>query len=162
MQGSQKVIDSLNAGLTIELTAINQYFVQSKMCRNWGLNRLAAHHYEESIDEMKHAGLLIDRIIFLEGVPEIARYDVIRVGTDVKQQLENALALEKNASKTYNEGVVIATQEKDAASKNIMEQIIRESEDSIDWLEAQLDLIKTMGLQNYLVTQVGEDEKPGH
>lgn len=162
MQGSQKVIDALNAGLTIELTAINQYFVQSKMCKNWGLNRLAAHHYEESIDEMKHAGLLIDRIIFLEGVPEIARYDVIRVGTDVKQQLENALALEKNASKTYNEGVVIATQEKDAASKNIMEQIIRESEDSVDWLEAQLDLIKTMGLPNYLVTQVGEDDKSGH
>jgi bacterioferritin len=162
MQGSQKVIDALNAGLTIELTAINQYFVQSKMCRNWGLNRLAAHHYEESIDEMKHAGLLIDRIIFLEGVPEIARYDVIRVGADVKQQLENALALEKNASKTYNEGVVIATQEKDSASKNIMEQIIRESEDSVDWLEAQLDLIKTMGLQNYLVTQVGEDDKAGH
>ena len=162
MQGSQKVIDALNAGLTIELTAINQYFVQSKMCKNWGLNRLAAHHYHESIDEMKHAGMLIDRIIFLEGVPEIARYDVIRVGSDVKQQLENALALEKNASKTYNEGVVIATQEKDAASREIMEQIIRESEDSVDWLEAQLDLIKTMGIQNYLVTQVGEDDKGGH
>jgi bacterioferritin len=162
MQGSQKVIDALNAGLTIELTAINQYFVQSKMCKNWGLNRLAAHHYHESIDEMKHAGMLIDRIIFLEGVPEIARYDVIRVGSDVKQQLENALALEKNASKTYNEGVAICLAEKDSASREIMEQIIRESEDSVDWLEAQLDLIAKMGIQNYMVTQVGEDDKEGH
>jgi bacterioferritin len=162
MKGSQKVIDVLNAGLTIELTAINQYFVQSKMCKNWGLNRLAAHHYEESIDEMKHAGMLIDRIIFLDGVPEIARYDVIRVGTDIKEQLENALALEINASKTYNDGVVVAIQEKDSASKEIMEQIIRESEDSIDWLEAQLDLIAKMGVQNYMVTQVGEDSPSGH
>ena len=162
MQGSQKVIDALNAGLTIELTAINQYFVQSKMCKNWGLNRLAAHHYEESIDEMKHADMLIDRILFLEGVPEIARYDVIRIGSDVKEQLENALALEKNASVTYNLGVVVATQEKDAASKMIMEQIIKESEDSIDWLEAQLDLIAKMGIGNYMVTQVGEDKGGGH
>jgi bacterioferritin len=162
MKGSQRVIDALNAGLTIELTAINQYFIQSKMCKNWGLNRLAAHHYEESIDEMKHADMLIDRILFLDGVPEIARYDVIRVGSDVKEQLENALALEKNASKTYNEGVVVAVAEKDSASKNIMEQIIRESEDSVDWLEAQLDLINRLGIQNYLVTQVGEDTKGGH
>ena len=83
MQGNQKVIDALNAGLTIELTAINQYFVQAKMCKNWGLNRLGAKHFQESIGEMKHAEMLIDRILFLEGVPEIARYDVIRVGTDV-------------------------------------------------------------------------------
>jgi len=162
MQGSPKVIEALNAGLTIELTAINQYFVQSKMCKNWGLSRLAAHHYHESIDEMKHAGLLIDRIIFLEGVPEIARYDVIRVGTNVKEQLENALALEKNASKTYNDGVALCIKEKDSASREIMEQIIRESEDSIDWLEAQLDLIGKMGIENYMVTQVGEGDGEGH
>jgi len=96
MQGSQKVIDALNDGLTIELTAINQYFVQSKMCLNWGLNKLAAKHYEESIGEMKHAEQLIDRIIFLEGTPEIARYDVIRVGESVKEQFENDLVLETN------------------------------------------------------------------
>ena len=154
MKGSQRVIDALNAGLTIELTAINQYFIQSKMCKNWGLNRLAAHHYEESIDEMKHADMLIDRILFLDGVPEIARYDVIRVGTDVKEQLENALALEKNASKTYNDGVVIAVAEKDSASKNIMEQIIRESEDSVDWLEAQLEQVKQVGEAHYLAQQI--------
>ncbi|SFJ55029.1 bacterioferritin [Planctomicrobium piriforme] len=156
MKGSQRVIDALNAGLTIELTAINQYFVQAKMCKNWGLIRLAQHHYHESIDEMKHAELLIDRIIFLEGVPEIARYDVIRVGADVKEQLENALALETNASKTYNAGCEIAREDKDAASREIMEQIIRESEDSIDWIEAQLDLIAKMGMPNYMLSQIGE------
>jgi bacterioferritin len=162
MQGSQRVIDALNAGLTIELTAINQYFVQAKMCQNWGLMRLFKHHYHESIDEMKHAELLIDRIIFLEGVPEIARYDVIRVGSDVKEQLQNALALEVNASKTYNEGCRLCQEEKDAASREIMEKIIRESEESIDWLEAQLDLIEKLGIQNYMLSQVGEGEDGGH
>ena len=158
MKGSQKVIDALNAGLTIELTAINQYFVQAKMCDNWGLKKLGAHHYHESIDEMKHATMLVDRIIFLDGVPEIARYDVIRVGSSVEEQLQNALALETNASKTYNEGVAVCTAEKDSASREIMEQIIRESEDSIDWLEAQLDLISKIGIQNYMLSQIGEGE----
>ncbi|HWL10331.1 MAG TPA: bacterioferritin [Planctomicrobium sp.] len=162
MKGSARVIDALNAGLTIELTAINQYFVQAKMCKAWGLNRLAKHHYGESIEEMKHAEMLIDRIIFLEGVPEIARYDVIRVGADVKEQLENALALELNATKTYNEGAVLAREDKDAASRQIMEQIVKESEDSIDWIEAQLDMIKMMGIQNYLLSQVGEEDASGH
>src|SRR6266487_2664607 len=102
MQGNQKIIDALNAGLTIELTAINQYFVQAKMCRNWGLNKLGDKHWHESMGEMKHAEKLIDRIIFLDGVPEIARYDVIRVGTNVPEQLENDLALEMRGVKTYN------------------------------------------------------------
>lgn len=156
MKGNDKVIEALNAGLTIELTAINQYFVQSKMCKDWGFNKLAAHHYEESIEEMKHADLLIDRILFLEGVPEIARYDVIRVGSDVKEQLENALQLENNAVETYNGGVKLAAEVGDAGSKEIMERITVESEESVDWLEAQLHLIETIGLQLYLAGQVGE------
>ena len=94
MQGNPQVIDGLNRALTIELTAINQYFCQAKMCQNWGFMKLGAKHYEESMGEMKHAERLIDRIIFLEGVPEIARYDVIRVGTNVKEQFENDLTLE--------------------------------------------------------------------
>src|SRR6188768_809988 len=94
MQGSKRVIDALNAGLTIELTAINQYFCQSRMCKNWGFLRLAAKHYEECRGEMTHAHKIIERILFLEGVPEIDRYDVIRVGGDVKEQLENDLKLE--------------------------------------------------------------------
>lgn len=156
MKGHEQVIEALNAGLTIELTAINQYFIQSKMCRDWGFNKLAAHHYEESIEEMKHAELLIDRILFLEGIPEIARYDVIRVGSDVKEQLENALGLELNAVQTYNEGVKLAAELGDAGSKEIMERIVVESEESVDWLETQLHLIETTGIELYLSSQTGE------
>lgn len=156
MKGHEKIIEALNAGLTIELTAINQYFIQSKMCKDWGFNKLAAHHYEESIEEMKHAELLIDRILFLEGVPEIARYDVIRVGSDVKEQLENDLGLELNAVKTYNAGVQLAAELGDAGSKEIMERIVVESEESVDWIETQLHLINTTGLELYLAGQVGE------
>ena len=162
MQGSQKVIDVLNDGLTIELTAINQYFVQSKMCRNWGLNRLAAKHYHESLGEMKHAEALIDRIIFLEGIPEIARYDVIRVGTEVKEQLDNDLVLETKGVNAYNDGIQLCIAENDGGSRELMEKILVESEEHVDWLEAQLDLIAKMGIENYLVTQVGEDDVEGH
>ena len=156
MKGNEKIIEALNAGLTIELTAINQYFIQSKMCKDWGFNKLASHHYAESIEEMKHAEYLIDRILFLEGVPEIARYDVIRVGSDVKEQLENALQLELNAVRTYNEGVSLAAEVGDAGSKEIMERIVVESEESVDWLETQLHLIATTGLELYLAGQVGD------
>src|SRR6187399_1563664 len=103
MKGLPEIIEGLNRALTIELTAINQYFCQAKMCKNWGFDKLGAKHYQESIGEMKHAEKLIDRIIFLEGVPEIARYDVIRVGTDVSEQLENDLVLESKGVKAYNE-----------------------------------------------------------
>jgi bacterioferritin len=154
MQGSQKVIDALNDGLTIELTAINQYFVQSKMCLNWGLNKLAAKHYEESIGEMKHAEKLIDRIIFLEGVPEIARYDVIRVGESVKEQFENDLVLEVNGVNAYNKAVSLCIAENDGGSRDLLETILVESEEHVDWLESQLDLIDKMGIENYLTTQV--------
>lgn len=158
MQGKQNVIDVLNAGLTIELTAINQYFCQSKMCKNWGLNRLAAKHYHESIGEMKHAEMLIDRVIFLEGVPEIARYDVIRVGTNVLEQLENDLALETKGVRAYNDAIALCLKESDGGSREMLEKILVESEEHVDWLESQLDLIDKMGIENYLVTQVGEDE----
>src|SRR6202451_402376 len=105
MQGIPEVIEALNRALTIELTAINQYFCQAKMCKNWGYTKLGKKHYEESLGEMKHAEKLIDRILFLEGVPEIARYDVIRVGTNVKEQFENDLKLEMGGVKLYNEAV---------------------------------------------------------
>lgn len=160
MKGSPRVIEALNDGLTIELTAINQYFIQSRMCANWGFHKLAKHHYDESIEEMQHAQLLIDRIIFLEGVPEIARYDVIRAGTDVKEQLQYDLEVELQASRSYNEAAEICRAEKDAASREIVEKIIRESEESLDWLEAQLELINTIGLELYLQAQMGEES--GH
>lgn len=112
MQGKQEIIDALNDGLTIELTAINQYFVQAKMCQNWGLNRLGKKHYQESIGEMKHAEKLIDRIIFLEGVPEIARYGAIKVGADVKEQFQNDLALEVSGVNAYNKAIALCIQDR--------------------------------------------------
>ena len=159
MKGSEKVIEALNAGLTIELTAINLYFINSKMCRDWGLHKLAAHYYEESIEEMKHAEAVIDRVLFLEGVPEIARYDVIQVGATPQAQIENSLKLELRGVATYNEAIQLAHNEKDAGSKDLMEKMVVESEESIDWAEAQLDLIKFMGIENYLAQQVGEPPK---
>lgn len=161
MQGSQKVIDALNAGLTIELTAINQYFVQSKMCANWGLNRLAQKHYHESIGEMKHAEMLIDRIIMLDGVPEIARYDVIRVGTDVPEQFQYDLELENKGVSAYNDAVNVCLAESDGGSRELIEKILVESEEHVDWLESQLDLISKVGIENYLTAQIGEDPE-GH
>ncbi len=156
MQGNPQVIDALNRALTIELTAINQYFCQSKMCKNWGFNKLAKKHWDESMGEMKHADKLIDRILFLEGVPEIARYDVIRVGTDVKEQFENDLKLEMGGVQHYNAAITLCTQVKDNVSRELMEEILKESEEHVDWLETQLDLIATVGLQNYLSEQMGE------
>src|SRR3954452_21557868 len=147
MQGNAQVIDALNRALTIELTAINQYFVQAKMCMNWGLRKLGKKHYEESMGEMKHAEKLIDRILFLEGVPEIARYDVIRVGTDVKEQFEFDLALETKGANHYNATIDLCLKHKDGASRELLEKILVQSEEHIDWLETQLGLIAQVGLQ---------------
>jgi bacterioferritin len=158
MQGNAKIIEALNAGLTIELTAINQYFCQAKMCKNWGFQKLAAKHYAESIGEMKHAEKLIDRILFLEGVPEIARYDVIRVGSDVKEQFENDLVLETRGVQAYNAAVDLCAQLKDNGSRELLDGILVESEEHVDWLETQLSLIKDVGLQLYLQHQIGEEE----
>ena len=157
MQGKQIIIDALNDGLTIELTAINQYFGQAKMCANWGLKRLADKHYHESLGEMKHAEALIDRIIFLEGVPEIARYDVIRVGGDVKEQFEFDLVLEVNGVHAYNKAIALCIQENEGGSRDVMEKLLVDSEEHVDWLESQLDLIEKVGIENYLITQVGDE-----
>ncbi|MBI3465308.1 MAG: bacterioferritin [Planctomycetes bacterium] len=158
MQGQTKVIDALNDALTIELTAINQYFCQAKMCKNWGYMRLAKKHYSESMGEMKHAKMLIDRILFLEGVPEIARYDVIRVGTNIPEQFENDLKLEMKGVQLYNEAINLCIQLKEGGSRELMERILEESEEHVDWLETQLGLIQQVGLQNYLQEQIGEGE----
>lgn len=162
MQGDPRIIEALNKGLTIELTAINQYFCQAKMCKNWGYNKLAKKHYVESLGEMKHAEMLIDRILFLEGVPEIARYDVIRVGSDIKQQLENDLVLEQRGVQAYNAAVDLCVQLKEAGSRELLEKILVESEEHVDWLETQLSLIQGVGLQLYLQDQIGETEEGGH
>ena len=159
MKGNEQVIEALNAGLTIELTAINAYFIHSKMCRNWGLNKLANHYYAASIEEMKHAEEIIDRILFLDGIPAISRYDVINVGDSPKQQIENAMALEIKGAATYNEGIKLCTDVKDNASRELMERMVVESEQSIDWAEAQLDLMKMVGTENYLAQQMEGDGK---
>src|SRR5438309_573311 len=159
MQGNLQVIDALNRALTIELTAINQYFCQAKMCQNWGYRRLYQKHYHESLGEMKHAEKLIERIIFLEGTPEIARYDVIRVGTNVKEQFENDLKLELNGVKTYNQTIALCNQLGDHGTRDLLEPILRESEEHVDWLETQLSLINDIKLENYLTEQMGEDEE---
>ena len=159
MKGDAKVIETLNKALTIELTAINQYFVQAKMCRNWGFHKLAKKHFEESLGEMKHAEALIDRILFLEGIPNISRYDVIRVGTDVKQQLENDLKLETGGVKAYNEAVDLCAKLKDGGSRELLEHILEQSEEHVDWLETQLHVIKEIGIENYLSEQLGEEKK---
>ena len=155
MKGQSEIIDALNGALTIELTAINQYFVQSKMCDDWGFHTLAKKHYEESVGEMKHAEKLIERILFLEGAPEIARYDVIRVGTDVKEQFENDLKLEMNGVKEYNALVALAVKLDDNGTRELAAPILTESEEHVDWLETQLFRIETVGIENYLTEQMG-------
>jgi len=155
MQGNQAVIDAMNDGLTIELTAINMYFIQSKMCRDWGFEKLAAHYHAESIEEMKHAELLIDRILFLEGVPEIARYGVIHVGKSIPEQLENSHKLELSAVTAYNAAIKLAIDSQDAGSREVMDRILAETEDSVDWVESQLNLVETIGIELYSAQQVG-------
>jgi bacterioferritin len=158
MQGNPQVIEALNRALTVELTAINQYFCQAKMCKNWGFIKLANKHYEESMGEMKHAEKLIDRILFLEGTPEIARYDVIRVGTDVKEQFENDLKLEMSGVNHYNATVDLCVKLKDNGTRELIAPILVESEEHVDWLETQLGLIAAVGLQNYLTEQMGTED----
>jgi bacterioferritin len=159
MQGNPEVIEALNWALTIELTAINQYFCQSKMCKNWGFLKLARKHYEESMGEMQHADKLIDRILFLEGAPEIARYDVIRVGTTIKEQFENDLQLETRGVQHYNSLIDLCIRVKDNGTRELVDPILEESEEHVDWLETQLGLIEAVGLQNYLTEQMGETEE---
>ena len=137
-------------------------FRTSEDVQKLGLNRLGAKHLSESIGEMKHAEMLIDRILFLEGVPEIARYDVIRVGTDVPEQFQYDLTLESRGVQAYNDAIALCVSVNDAGSRDLLEKILVESEEHVDWLETQLDLIQRLGLQNYLLTQVGEDAGAGH
>ena len=156
MKGHPEVIESLNAGLTVELTAVNQYFIHSKMCESWGLFKLAKHYYDESIEEMKHAEEVIDRILYLDGVPEIGRYDVINSGTKPVEQISFNLKMESNGVAIYNEAIGICITHQDSGSRDLMERMVVESEESVDWAEAQLDLVKMVGLENYLSQQIGE------
>ncbi len=152
---SKEVIRVLNEVLTGELTAINQYFVHAKMCQNWGYMRLAGLLRAESIDEMKHADQLIDRILYLDGVPNLQRLHKVNVGETVPEQLACDKALEDEAIPRLAEGIEICRAEGDHGSRVLLEQILVSEEVHLDWIEAQLGQIEQMGVQNYLALQVG-------
>jgi bacterioferritin len=154
MKGSPDVIKVLNEVLRKELTGINQYFIHSKMCKNWGYAVLAEHAWNESIDEMKHADKLIERVLFLEGVPNITAYDKILVGATVKQQLENDLGLEQAALTVLKPGIKTCLEIQDDASRELLEHIVIDEEHHIDWIETQLHQIKEVGTENYLAQQI--------
>ena len=156
MKGNPKIIEMLNRILTGELTGVNQYFIHSRMCRNWGYQRLAKHSWEESIGEMKHADELIERILFLEGVPNMQRYNTIRVGETVPEQLSLDRDLEVEAVALLNEAVELAVAVHDNGSRDLVEKILRSEEEHLDWLESQLELIRQIGEQNYLAQQIRE------
>jgi bacterioferritin len=155
MKGSATIIETLNVLLSDELTAINQYMVQSEMCANWGYERLHKSLGKSAIDEMKHAEKLIGRIIFLEGTPTVSKLNAINIGADVERIHKNDHTSEVDAVKAYNEGIKRCLQAADNGSRELLESILKDEENHIDWLEAQLDQIKQMGIQNYLAEQAG-------
>jgi bacterioferritin len=154
MKGNEEVLTLLNQLLTNELTAINQYFIHAKMCDNWGFDRLGAKLREESIDEMRHADLVITRILFLEGVPNLQRYHKLHVGQTVKEQLETDLQLEYAAIAFLNQGIKLTRDTGDNASEDMMTKILVSEEQHTDWIETQLELIRQVGEQNYLAQQM--------
>jgi len=154
MRGDPKVIEILNDVLTAELTAINQYFIHAKMCENWGYVRLGEYVRHESIDEMKHADQIIDRILFLEGIPNMQRLNPVRVGETVPEQFAVDLQLEYTAIKRLNHGVAACGAAGDNASRHLLEEILVSEEEHADWLEAQIELIRQVGEQNYLAQQL--------
>ncbi|MEM9453072.1 MAG: bacterioferritin [Myxococcota bacterium] len=156
MKGSDKVIELLNEVLTSELTAINQYFIHAKMCADWGYARLAKKIRDESIDEMKHADELIERILFLEGVPNVQRYGKINVGETVSEQFQLDLQLEYEAIARLRDGIALCREEKDEASRDLLEHILVSEEEHTDWLESQIELTRQVGVESYLAQQIRE------
>ena len=154
MKGKPEVIEVLAKMLKEELGAISQYFIHAEMCENWGYKKLSDHTKKESISEMKHAEKLIERILFLDGTPNLNDMPKLVVGKDVKQQFENDLALEKNAVAEYNAGIATCRKAGDNASADLLQAILGEEEDHVDFLEEQLSLIEQVGIQNYLALQV--------
>ncbi len=158
MQGDPAIIEVLNEVLTAELTAVNQYWVHYRMLDNWGLKRLAERSREESIDEMKDADRIIERILFLEGVPNMQRLNPVRVGETVPEQLAADLAVEKAAVERYNRGIALCVDKGDNGTRHLFEKHLVDEEEHLDWIEAQLGLIETLGLERYLAQQLHADD----
>ena len=156
MKGDAKVIEYLNKALYNELTAINQYFLHAKMLKNWGLKELAEHEHHESIDEMKHADRLADRILFLEGLPNFQALCKLPIGENPRELLECDLALEMDLLPVLREGIAQAEAAGDYVSRDLMTDILESEEEHVDWLETQLDLIGRIGEPNYLLTQLDD------
>jgi len=157
MKGHASVIDALNAILTAELTAINQYFIHHKMCKNWGYQRLSKKKYDESIEEMKHADKVIERILFLDGVPNMQRLSPVKVGEDPIEQHKLDLDLELEAVSRLNDAIKLCTDSGDNGTRELLEHILEEEEESVDWHETQLSLVKDLGNQHYLAHHMHED-----
>lgn len=154
MKGDKKVIEFLNEALKNELTAINQYFLHSRMYKDWGLKELADYEYHESIDEMKHADQLIERILFLEGLPNLQDLGALRIGQNTQEMLEADLALEHDAIPLLREAIAYCESIKDYVSRHLFAGILDNEEEHVDWLETQLGLIEKVGIQNYQQSQM--------
>jgi len=150
MKGNKKVIDALNDALSEELTAVNQYFLHSEMCENWGFAKVGAVIKKTAVDEMKHAEALIERILFLEGAPNVTKYLPLLIGKNVPEIIQNNLKLELGAIKSYNKNIRVARDAGDDGSAELFKKHLLDEEGHEDWLETQLDIIETVGLQNYL------------
>jgi bacterioferritin len=158
MRGSPKVIAELNKALREELTAINQYFLHAEMCENWGYDRLAEYIKKQSIGEMKHAEVLIERILFLDGSPNMQPLE-LTVGKTVKDMLQSDLDLELSAVQQYNAAIQIAVEQKDNGSRDLFVTLLKDEESHVDWLEAQMHQIRELGYERYLTVQMGEEEE---
>jgi bacterioferritin len=159
VKGDAKVIKLLNQVLKAELTAVNQYFLHAEMCHNWRYEKLYGFIRKESIDEMKHAEILMERILYLEGTPNMTDYFKINIGATVEQQFKNDLQVEYDAVNRLNEGIKACVVAGDNGSRELLEKILVDEEGHVDWLEAQLHAIEEMGIQNYLAQQLHGDEE---
>ncbi len=155
MKGDTQILEALNKVLYNELIAINQYLLHSRMFKNWGITKLAEYEYKESVDEMQHADVLVERILFLEGLPNLQDLGKLLIGEDVKEMLECDLKLEQEAIPVLKNGIALCEEKADFVSRQLLQDILKSEEDHVDWLEEQFDLIQRMGLENYVQLQSG-------